>query len=239
MNLARGIQQGLLPKAPPRVAGFDVFGMNVPAMEVGGDYFDWIARDGRLLVVIGDVSGKGVAASLLMSHLHAAFHAAAQGSSDPLEITSARPASLCRAGQGGRFATLFVALADPASGRLGYCNAGHNPPFVVRQSSIDPLPSTGIPLAMIEASTYEAAETDFAPGETLVLYSDGVTECPFKNELYGEERLEQFLKREAGAGHDARSIVTALHRELEAFAHGDPGEDDITITVVRHLAPSA
>jgi hypothetical protein len=133
LQLARKIQQKLLPVEPPDLPALDVYGFNLPAQEVGGDYFDWVELgDGTLNVALGDVSGKGVSAALLMSHLRASLHAESRPGRPPNEVAQAMNASLARAVEPGRFATFFLAGISSASPGIHYYNAGHNPALLLR-----------------------------------------------------------------------------------------------------------
>jgi len=235
LEVARSIQRHLLPSGTPEVAGFDVYGLNLPATEVGGDYFDWIPLDGRgLAVALGDVTGHGVPAALLMSHLRASFHAEARPGTGECAITVAMNRSLARAAQAGRFATFFLVRFDREGGVLRYCNAGHNPPLLVRAGAIEELMATGLPLGMIEDTDYTEESRAFAPGDTLVIYSDGVTEAPnARDQEYGEERLQRKVLELLGQGAGARRLVEGILEDVRAFARDRLSTDDVTIVVVR------
>jgi CHASE2 domain-containing sensor protein len=234
LQVARDIQVNLLPAGPPAIAELDVFGTNLPAQEIGGDYYDWVTmRDDTLAVALGDVSGKGVAAALLMSHLRASFHAETRGLASPRVVSAAIHESLYRATPSGRFATFFLARVPLDGGPLRFCNAGHNPGLLVRDGQVVELGATGIPLGMIEESSYEEQERPFATGDVLVLYSDGVTECPYRDEFYGDERLQRLVSSAGLRSASAEQIGRAILADVEAFCHGQLGADDITVVVVR------
>lgn len=237
LDVARTIQQRLLPSEPPQLPEFDVFGANVPAEAVGGDYYDWIplGSDG-LAVVVGDVSGHGVPAALLMSHLHASVHAQASPGRTGSAIVADVHTSLYRAVQSGRFATFFLGLLSRSEFRLHYCNAGHNPPLLVHNGKLDTLPATGLPLAMLDFGEWTDAACDFQPGDVLVLYSDGVTECPFRQDMYGDERLERLVLELAAGNRNADQIGRAILADLRAYARRETYPDDVTIVVVRRNA---
>jgi len=234
LQVARKIQQKLLPTTPPESPTLDMFGLNIPAQEVGGDYFDWVPLPGGgQAVALGDVSGKGVAAALLMSHLRASLHAESRGQASPRAIVSAMHESMFRAVESGRFATFFLAAFPPTGDGFRYCNAGHNPALVARAGGLDKLMASGLPLGMLELSTYEEQARPFAPGDVLVIYSDGVTECPWEDDQYGDERLEALVKRLSAERLGAREIALAIVEDVRAFCHGEMGADDVTILVVR------
>jgi adenylate cyclase len=234
LQVARKIQQKLLPTTPPESPALDMFGLNIPAQEVGGDYFDWVPLPGGgQAVALGDVSGKGVAAALLMSHLRASLHAESRGQGSPRAIVSAMHESMFRAVESGRFATFFLAAFPPDGDGFRFCNAGHNPALVVRAGRIEKLMASGLPLGMLDLDTYEEQTRAFDPGDVLVIYSDGVTECPWEDQQYGDERLEELVKRLATGSKGAREIALAIVDDVRAFCHGEMGADDVTILVVR------
>lgn len=233
LQVARKIQQKLLPVDPPQAPTLDVHGFNIPAQEVGGDYFDWIELGSdTLIVALGDVSGKGVAAALLMSHLRASLHAESRPGRPPHEVAQAMNLSLSRAVDPGRFATFFLASIPFDGDGMTYCNAGHNPGLILRGDRVEWLKATGIPLGAMEDSTYDARDCRLETGDVLVLYSDGVTECPYREDFYGEERLEA-LVRGCDPGASARSIAEAILADVRRFARGPLGADDITVIVAR------
>jgi CHASE2 domain-containing sensor protein len=234
LQVAREIQRHLLPTVPPQVAGLDVSGVNLPAQEVGGDYYDWITiGDGRLAVALGDVSGKGVAAALLMSHLRASLHAETRKDASPAAIVQAMHASLYRAIESGRFATFFLATFECGGGELRFCNAGHNPGLLFHDGRLEDLEATGLPLGIFEDAAYAARTRAFEPGDVLVLYSDGISECQWKDELYGEDRLRERVVQFCARGLGAREMVQAILGDVQAFARSPAYDDDVTLVVVK------
>jgi CHASE2 domain-containing sensor protein len=238
LAVARKIQAKLLPVRPPEFAGLDVFGVNLPAQEVGGDYFDWLILDDTLVFALGDVSGKGVAAALLMSHLRASLHAEVrvmgQGGS-ALTVIEEMNRSLFHAIESGRFATFFLAMVRRDDPVLRYCNAGHNPALLVHEGELTMLEAGGVPLGMLESFPYEDAARPFERGDLLVLYSDGITECPWKDQMYGDERLQALVKRLALEEVSAARIGQAILDDLSAFSHGQTDADDVTLVIVRKV----
>jgi hypothetical protein len=237
MEVARTIQQNLLPDAPPAVAALDVYGFNIPALQVGGDYYDWLVRDGQVSICLGDVSGKGVPAALLMSHLRASFHAEARRFDSPREIVEAMNESLHGAAQSGRFATFFLALANEQGDRVRYCNAGHNPALLLHAGELRLIEATGLPLAMLAPGmvAYEEGEIAFEPGDALIIYSDGVTEAQLGEAFYGDERLQALVPPLVAEGRSAKEIADAILDDVKRFTRGDLDADDVTVVVVRRL----
>jgi sigma-B regulation protein RsbU (phosphoserine phosphatase) len=193
-------------------------------MEFGGD---------ALAVALGDVSGHGVPAALLMSHLRASFHAEARSGAPTHAVIEGMHASLLHAVSSGRFATFFFVVASRTESVLRFCNAGHNPALLIHDGAIDRLGATGLPLAMMDDARWTEETREFGPGDRLVIYSDGVTECPHHRELYGDERFEALVLRLARRELSAEGMVRAILEDVRAFAHGDLGADDITLVVVK------
>ena len=222
----------------PEFPGFDVFGVNLPAQEVGGDYFDWLILDDTLAFALGDVSGKGVAAALLMSHLRASLHAEvrlAGREGSTLGVIEEMNRSLYHAIEPGRFATFFLAMVRRDDTVLRFCNAGHNPALLVHAGVMTTLEAGGVPLGMLETFPYVDAECPFERGDLLVLYSDGITECPWRDQMYGDERLQALVTRLAREGADAARVGKAILDDLSAFSHGQTDADDVTLVIVRRV----
>ena len=244
LKVARTIQLKLLPAAPPELPDLDLYGTNIAAKEVGGDYYDWVLMGDEIVcVVIGDVSGKGVSASLLMSHLHASFHAETRLSQDPKEIIENMNVSLFRATELHRFATFFLALISRKDNSLVYCNAGHGPVLLVSGEKVEPLGPTGVPLGIFETAEYTKETRPFHHGDVLLMCSDGISECECHGVQYGEGRLDQVVsaigknKQDAGAStrgaKTAREISDEILADVRSFCHGHDYADDVTIVVVR------
>ncbi|MFT5143936.1 MAG: sigma-B regulation protein RsbU (phosphoserine phosphatase) [Rhodothermales bacterium] len=234
VELAHEIQANLLPSAPPVVPGYEFGGLSVPAKEVGGDYFDYIDMlDGRLGLTVGDVSGKGVGAALLMASSQATLRGQVVGGDDPASSLGRTNQLLCQVARKGTFVTLFLAMLEPATGLVSYANAGHNKPFVVlADGTIEILTLGGFVLGFLPSFQYQAAERVLSPGETLVIYSDGVTEAMNSaSEQFDEERLYTLAKRYHRDG--APALVDRILNHVRAFAGEREQSDDITILVVR------
>lgn len=235
LDVARTIQQHLLPSAPPEMAGLDVSGRNLPADEIGGDYFDWLVLDDdHLAVVLGDISGHGIPAALLMAHLHATFHATAHGSRSPGDIVTAMNRSLARAVTSGKFATFFLGVISVREKRLHYCNAGHDPPLLLRGGELHLLRANGIPLAILDSMEYTGGEEKFDVGDALVIYSDGIPEAPINKQFYGNERLHERALALARSGATASTFVDDILADVRAFAGEGMRADDVTLVVVRY-----
>ena len=239
LALASEIQQRFQPTAPPHVNGYELQGISFPCYEIGGDYYDFIERDdGRLVITLGDVSGKGTAAALLMSSLHAAVHAQA-GSHDSLVSTiSAVNRYLAENIPANRFVTLFYAELDPESGSLSFLNAGHNPPLIVHSAgTVEQLASGGLPLGIKPDADYREGRTQLQHGDVLVVYSDGVTEAVSPTgEEFGATRLYEVVSRNIEAS--AAGIRDRIESSLTKFSQGTSAADDITLVIVKRQAES-
>jgi serine phosphatase RsbU (regulator of sigma subunit) len=237
LALASEIQQRFQPTAPPVVSGYELQGISFPCYEIGGDYYDFIEReDGRLVIALGDVSGKGTAAALLMSSLHAAVHAQS-GSHDSLVGTiSAVNRYLSDNIPNNRFVTLFYAELDPESGTLAFLNAGHNPPLIVHSAgTVEQLASGGLPLGIKRDADYREGRTQMQHGDVLVIYSDGVTEaCSPTGEEFGPTRLYEVVSRNIEAS--AAGIRDRIESSLTKFSQGTSAADDITLVIVKRQA---
>jgi phosphoserine phosphatase RsbU/P len=237
LALASEIQQRFQPTAPPIVEGYELQGISFPCYEIGGDYYDFIEReDGRLVIALGDVSGKGTAAALLMSSLHAAVHAQS-ASHDSLSATiSAVNRYLADNIPANRFVTLFYAELDPVSGTLSFLNAGHNPPLIVHAAgTVEQLASGGLPLGIKPDAEYREGRTQLQRGDVLVIYSDGVTEAVSPTgEEFGATRLYEVVARNVNAS--AAGIRDRIESSLTKFAQGTSAADDITLVIVKRQA---
>ncbi len=240
LDLARRIQRRLLPDGPPHVAGVEIAGGSEPAREVGGDYYDHIPLgDGRVLLVIADVSGKGVPAALLMSAFRASLMSQDAEASGPAEVARRLNDFLHRSVDPGKFVTAFLGFLDGRTGRFVYANAGHNPPVLLRRDgTVEWLATGGLILGIMPDSRFEAGEALLEPGDMLALYTDGVTEgADATHEQFGEDRLVAALQRLAG--QPCAEIARSLMREVRAFEGAQGPADDLTVLVVRRLATSA
>lgn len=240
LQLASEIQQRFQPTAPPHVPGYELQGISFPCYEIGGDYYDFIARDdGRMVIALGDVSGKGTAAALLMSSLHAAVHAQAITNQSIGNTIREVNRYLAENTPPNRFVTLFYAELDPATGALSFLNAGHNPPLIVHAAgTVEQLASGGIPLGIASDADFREGRTQLAPGDVLVIYSDGVSEAQNpQGEEFGTVRLNEVVARNVDSS--ASGIRDRIEAALSKFAQGMPAADDITLVIVKRNAETA
>jgi len=236
LDQAAHIQMGLLPSAPPKAEGMDIAGRTSPCRTVGGDYYDYLEfPDGRLGMLVGDVAGKGMPASLLMSSLQARVKVLfEEGDRLAEKITRLNKATTAHTPD-NRFITFFMTVADPATGELVFTNAGHNPPVLVRaKGGFELLNGGGMILGILPMAQYEEFHIKMERGDTLVLFSDGVTEAvnPL-DEDFGEQRLAELVA--SMHGKSAHEIMEAVHSEVARFTQGAPPADDITVVVARRL----
>jgi sigma-B regulation protein RsbU (phosphoserine phosphatase) len=232
MQRAADIQRRLLPEQSPQVPGYDLMGSNRPCLTVGGDYYDFMVSEGRVLMALGDVSGKGTGAALLMAVLRAAVRAHWQEGS-MAEALERINRTVCQNVPEGKYVTFFGARLDIASGRLTYVNAGHNAPLLVRAGgAAERLEEGGMVLGMFEGVPYAEGVVDMARGDLLTAFSDGVTETfDTDGEEFGEDRLLAALLRcrSLSALETEREIL----QDLERFARGAKATDDRTLIVLK------
>ena len=233
LRVARDVQRQLLPSTVPEVAGLELAGVCRQAIAVGGDYYDYLPlEDGRLGLVIADVSGKGVPAALLMASLQASVRSLFTTTVNPGALGGNLNDAVFRASSAARYATAFLASYDPTTRRLSYTNAGHLPPLVVRRGDTVECHEGGMPVGLFEGSTYDTGTVTLAPGDLLALFTDGVTEAPAPDgEEFGARRLDELL-RNAGE----RPLDAMLETILEALGSwsGDVApHDDVTIVLAR------
>ncbi len=235
--IARQLQVSLIPDHLPDVPGYEIYGGNTPSQGVSGDYYEVIERlDGSECVLfIADVSGKGIAASLLTAYIEALSSAPIEDGLDPDQVFSRVSRRLYRRTPHERFATAFLAVLDPPSGVVRYANAGHNPPLLLRSDgSVEQLRATGIPLGLLPLGEYESCQVTMTAGDTLVTYTDGITEATNPaDEEYGPERLETLCCEKSSQGLEA--LAETLQEDLERFAEGVPFADDQTLVMLRRI----
>ena len=241
LALARRIQLSLLPSRLPEMEGYEIHGGNVPSRTVSGDYYEVVKRkEGRESVItVADVSGKGIAASLLTACLEALASSLIEVGQPPEEICKLASRQLHARTPPEKYATAFVAALDLPSGTLRYSTAGHTAALLVRGSGeVERLSSTGPPVGLIPGADYEGADVELDPGDLLVVYTDGITEATNpEDEEYGLERLAERCtehRREALA-----DLAGSLESDLEAFARGVPFADDRTLVLVRRSTAAA
>ncbi len=235
LSVARKIQQDLLPKAPLSEGPVEVTGINLPCFAVGGDYFDYFRLgDGKLAVAIGDVSGKGIPAALLMSNMQATLRGECSHGAEVTEVVAHANRLLMDSMEGSnKFITFFFATVDPATRRFRFTNAGHNPPLWVRRDgTLEKLETGGLLLGIFPMATFEAGEVQLEPGDSVVLFTDGVTEAEDRNKnQFTDERLEKLVGEIRHL--DAGAIRDRICQAVLKFSEGIHAVDDTTVVVVR------
>jgi phosphoserine phosphatase RsbU/P len=232
MRVAAEIQRGLLPARDPVVAGYGVVGSNTPSRSVGGDYYDFAVHEGKLLFALGDVSGKGTGAALLMTVLRAAVRGHwAEGT--VAEAVGRINSTVCQNVTAGKYITFFMGRLDPITGGIRYVNAGHNPPVLVRRRDAPhTLKEGGMVLGMFDAIPYQEGEAVIGRGEALLVFSDGVTETwSPEDEEFAEDRLLDVAT--SNLEQDARGLHDATLKAVDAFAAGRKPSDDRTLIVIK------
>lgn len=237
LEIARTMQRDLLPHEPPAVVGLDIADRSLPATEVGGDYFDYLQlEDGHLGVVVGDVSGHGMSAGLIMAMAKSAIHTQIRAGSRPGLLLPRLGEMLMEMSAPNQYMTMVFVLLDPASRRLHYINAGHHFPLHYRAVDrvVEHLVSTGPPLGLLDAPPGEPRTRQLGPGDVLAFYSDGLVEAfNAQDEEYGIGRLEAFLAERA---HEpAEQIVEEAFRAVRHFTGTREWHDDATLVVIRIL----
>ncbi|MFN0102037.1 MAG: SpoIIE family protein phosphatase [Bryobacteraceae bacterium] len=234
LEQAADIQRSLFPQSAPVLPGLELSGRSLPSRSVGGDYFDYIPMaDGRILVVVADVSGKGLAASLLMSSLQARVHALCELETDVAKMVSRLNHSIKANTPDNKFITGFFAAINPDSGDMEYSNAGHNAPVIARHSGrVELLTAGGPVLGILPNITYAGGRTRLERGDLLVMYSDGVSEAPnAKGDEFGEEPVAQIAA--ACLDRSADEVLMEIARQLRAFLGECSPTDDVTMVVAR------
>jgi serine phosphatase RsbU (regulator of sigma subunit) len=234
VRMAAIIQRDLLPQEAPQIAGYRLAGQSIPAQTVGGDYFDFIAMDdSRLALCLGDVSGKGLPASLLMANLQAAVRSQVLASASVTDCLRRTSTLLFRSTDPGKFVTAFFCVLDPLGHRLCYSNAGHNPPLLFRPGrEPERLEAGGPVLGIFDVTDFEEASCELERGDVLVVYSDGITEAiNSAGEEFGEEGVIAVVNR--ARGRDAREMMDAVTKAALAFSGDQVQMDDMTMIVLQ------
>jgi sigma-B regulation protein RsbU (phosphoserine phosphatase) len=234
IKLAFDIQSNLLPASPPVVEGYDIAGKSIPAQSVGGDYFDFIPiDDGKLAVCLGDVSGKGLPASLLMANVQATLRGQTLVDAPASERVGRANKLLCECTDDERFVTLFYGVLDPEGHELVYCSAGHERPFVFAADGVcRRLDLGGLALGVFDTIQYEQETITLAPGDALVVFSDGITDAANTlEEQFGEERLAASIGEHRG--ETAEVLVNRIIDGVKAHEAGAAQFDDLTLVVVK------
>jgi len=236
LRIASDIQRSFLPEKIPSLSGFDLAATFIPAMEVGGDFYDFIPGDGKLGMVIADVSGKSVPAALFMALSRTIVRINATHHEKGTDVMEDANNMICADSREGMFVTLFYGVLDESSRSLVYANAGHPPPLLMRSGSnaFEKLEVTGIALGAMGGAKYEERRVDLSSGDVLVLYTDGVNEAENRNgEQYGIERFRCTITK--SCQHSAQGILDKILADLSQFCDGQAQFDDITMVVVRAM----
>lgn len=246
LELAADVQRRMLPKANVERPGFDIAARYQPTMELGGDFYDYLDLNGHIGIAVGDVVGKGIAAALFMSAVRASLRAHAQQVYNLDEVVERVNKALCRDTRDNEFASLWYGVIDPATLRLTYCSAGHEPTLVVRVpkgrpttlSDIDSLGVGGMVVGIDPSQKYQRSLYDLKPGNLLVAYTDGVLDAAnFQGERFGKVRLREAIVKTLSANPDisAAEFVDKVLWEIRQFVGLSTRSDDITILAVRVL----
>lgn len=233
MNIARGVQQALLPESLPDIPGYAFFTSYESAQAVGGDYYDVIpARDGKIWLAFGDVAGKGVPASLVMSRMSSVVRSVSEFVTDAGEAVMAINDHMCARATEGRFVTFVLTILDPVQHTMSVVNAGHMSPIIRKidgtYEEFDD-DAVGVPIGVLESFPFETREREIGPGETVVLFTDGVSEAMnHESELYGMDRLRDLIIK---SPPDVEEMGKIIREDVRKHANGRPQNDDITLMV--------
>jgi sigma-B regulation protein RsbU (phosphoserine phosphatase) len=234
MHVAAEIQRQILPKGAPHVPGYDIAGWNRPARQVGGDYYDFFVKgEDRVGLVVGDVSGKGIPAALLVSTLHSALSLMLDQTGFGPSLLERLNSHILESSSSNKFITMLLAQLDPRTGDLAYINAGHNPGLVLRrEGGVEELGSTGLPIGLLAASRFQARTLNVEVGDLVCLYSDGITECESADaEEFGVARLVEQMRGHTGRPLDA--VLEDIQQSLAQYSAGLPQGDDQTLVLLR------
>ena len=243
LRVASNIQTQMLPRQDAiQRDDIDVYGSLLPAREVGGDLFDYFIRDEKLFFCIGDVSGKGVPSAMLMSGTHGCFHAVSTHQHNPARIMQAINETMCERNENNMFVTLFIGVLDLPTGRLCYCNAGHDAPVILSEKGIVKSEKfatalevkANLPIGIFDNFNYEMQETMLESGSTLFLYTDGLTEAMNKShKLFGAERMMNLLN--TAEDLPPRQLLGKMNMEVYSFMDGMEQSDDLTMMAIRYM----
>jgi serine phosphatase RsbU (regulator of sigma subunit) len=239
LELCRRIQEELLPRTSVRFAFGEAEGVSIPARQVGGDFFNYFpVRAEQAAILVGDVSGKGVAAALLMANLQATLSARLPLEADLVRLADRLDHEIGHGTSPTLYLTLFVAVVDGDSGIVRYVNAGHNPPVVLRaDGAAEALPSTGRPLGLYPGGGYEEGQTRLRSGDALFLYTDGLVEAEdHRGEAFGSEKLEALLVN--ARARSSTGLLASVEQSLHRHRAGQEPSDDATMVLFR-LGPHA
>ena len=236
LQMGTSIQISMLPHNFPSTENVEIFASMTPAKEVGGDFYDFFFIDEKhVAIVVADVSGKGVPAALFMVITKTLIKDQAQLGESPEKVFAKVNNSLCESDDEGMFATGWIGILNLETGVLNYANAGHNPPLVCnKDNGFQFLRSSKrkLPLAAMNNTVYNQETITLEPGDSIFLYTDGVTEACCKKEFYGEQRLNEFMNSHRKG--EIKDVLHELKKDLDRFASGDPQYDDITMLMLKY-----
>ena len=236
MALAGSLQSSFFPEEPPDIPGWELSVALKPARETSGDFYDvYVLPNGRLGILVADVVDKGAAAALYMALSWTLIRTyAAEYPQDPDRVLSGVNQRIINDTDSSRFVTVFYGILDPESGTFSYCNAGHNPPLLLRSQDVkkpERLTKTGVLLGMFDDERWEKATVQFDPGDLLVLYTDGVTEAQNADgDFFGRERLVKAVKKNSGG--PAKAVRESILGKISKFVGDAPQFDDIALVIV-------
>ena len=237
LTLAAQIQNDFLPKESPSLENFEIAGSNIPCYQVGGDYFDFVAVDPSCLgIVVADVSGKGMSASLLMASLRAALQSEVHPKYKLEEMAAKLNDFIHRSSASNRFITFFFCELNEKSGELKYINAGHNPPLVLDKSGkVHRLESCGFCLGMFPGVKYEVRNVSLKVGDVALIFTDGITESRNKeNDEFGEGKLAELIRKNSKLS--AQKLLEKIHEKVKSFTAGTDPMDDMTLVVIKKVS---
>jgi sigma-B regulation protein RsbU (phosphoserine phosphatase) len=235
IQIAAEMQQQLFPKEKIQIPSYELSAMVQPCAAIGGDSYDIIPlKDGKYAITIADVCGKGIPAALLVSTLHALLRVFLQYPIELVELVRRLNTLVYNNSPAERFITFFIMIFDPVHHMFTYVNAGHNPPFLFRnnKNEINELMASGLPLGMVEEQQFETRQVDLQYGDTLVLYTDGVTEAANRTlQQYSEEKLRECVLKNLDTA--AETIKGCIVRDVRGFVGNNPMSDDLTLLVLK------
>jgi len=234
MKLAYEIQVDLLPKSQPEIKGYQIAGKSVPAKEVGGDYYDFISVDDKhFAFCLGDISGKGIPAALLMANLQATLRGQTSFGKLCKDCIFFTNNMLFHSTAPSKFATLFYGILNPETNQITYCNAGHNNPYLIEaDGKMRKLNIGGIIVGIMADAQYDESTIDINPGEFLVLFSDGITEAVNNaEEEFGDKRLTDIVLN--NRTESVERIIDIIFREVKLFTGSSPQMDDMTVVIIK------
>ena len=237
LHVASNIQMSMIPKHFPEFPGIDLYASITPAKKVGGDLYDFLLKDDQLYFCIGDVSGKGVPAALLMMAATSQFRTVSRYLSQPEQIMMAINDQIAEGNDTHMFVTMFIGILDLKTGHLAYCCGAHNPPLLIG-SPVEDLPvARKLPVGAIKGMKYVLQETQIDPGTTLFLYTDGLTEAmDAANQMFGVERMKEIAKNQFSGGESSpKALIDRFTEAVDTFVAGAEQSDDLTMMAIKIL----